>query len=84
MLTKTFQYFVKYDRQDTVQIGVVVSGLVGLPLTESVITGSDTVLQTEAGVGKNWDEDTICTVHGLVRAPLPAPLPATLDAPVSA
>lgn len=72
-MIKTFQYFVKYDRQDTVQIGVVLSGIEGLTDGTSVIGGSDSALTAAAGLGKTWDEDTICALHGLVRAPLPTP-----------
>ena len=78
-MIKTLQYFVKYDRQDVVQIGVVVSGIDGLLPTESVIPGSDAALQAASG-STNWDEDTICTAHGLVRASLPEPLAAAVAA----
>ncbi len=66
-MKKTLDYFVKYDRQDEVRIGWY-ADVDGSRVT-GVINGSDAAL-LKAG-RKKWDEDTICSVHGLVRAPEP-------------
>jgi hypothetical protein len=78
-MIKTLEYYVRYDRQDAVQIGIVVA-IPGMDPMRSVITGSDAALTAHAvAAGRStWDEDTICAVHDLVRAPLP---PAPVEVP---
>jgi hypothetical protein len=75
-MIKTLEYYVRYDRQDTVQIGIVVQ-VDGMAPMRSVISGSDAALTAHAvAAGQTtWDEDIICVVHELVRAPLPTPAP---------
>lgn len=72
-MIKYLEYFIKYDNTDTVLIGVAVV-VDDMPPMTCTIAGSDSALMEAATLADttSWDEDTICTMYGLVRRVQPA------------
>lgn len=72
-MQKVLDYFVKYDRQDRVAVGIVITGIEGVPDSTAVIEGSDSALNAHATASgrETWDEATIASLHSLDRKPEP-------------
>jgi hypothetical protein len=69
VITKTLRAFAKHEGSDVVSFKVTTRvENDGVLVAEQSRTewGSDTALQAAAAPG-NWDEDTVCAVHGYVR-----------------